>query len=405
MFFGLLIGTVLALAVLILVGILLMDTFAQNNMFATTVESENIKAIAKSGELVRFIAKCPGFKLDQNHNLLDLNRLTGNEIFPEPKERFKFIKKWWGIHWVSLWWPMVKVHEFEVVADSFLTQEEITALARNRGIAVKDLEPQDLVKFEIRKVDHLRSNFTHPTVVRGVELAGDGWKVNFAFKIAVRAFNPFIVIFRYKGKVMNEVDAGVSNAVISFCAEPTMNYELLRQEMGTKPDATVPLDNRLARKILDLNGSVTPNNRSDDGLRERFGVEICAVFLVAYDLDKDSKRQLEASMAVQTVKLEAEAAIEEAKGQATVKEIGAVAERKREVEVGIGKAQAAKALRDVQIEGLPKGAQERIIREELRAKAITETNVASLVLNYGDKETPTAVILGPNGQPIRPEGE
>ncbi len=284
------------------VGILwLLHVLSKTDRHATTVENGGFKFIVKGNTLIRVLDNLTGCFVDIHTNVVVEDSQKGSPL-PVPltgvytRRRKGFLEIILGIMWVSWIWPLKRVHEFKVVADKFKDKNVITD---------KKLPVRQQLEVDVRDEKYLRHRFPHPVLITDVELGKDRWKIDIIVMLDIMVIKPTVVVFDYKGQVLRQVDAAVSSAVIDFCKN--LSYEkFVKMNKGT--------DSPFAKKILKLNDDTT-SNPDPDGLRDRFGVEIRTVMMEVFDLSPEQKKLDEAAQAVEQKRLEAEARIQEARGQ------------------------------------------------------------------------------------------
>ena len=266
----------------------LLFTVAKYDMHATFVENGGFKFVVKGETLQKILDNVDDHFVDQKTHFT-----KGTNQSQHARRFVGILEKAFGIVWVSWFWPIKKIHEFEVVADKLKEDEALPVRQR--------------IQTELRPETYLRARFPHPVFIPDVELGGDRWKIDMIIMLDILVVNPRIVVFDYKGKVLRQVDATIRTAVMNFCSESRYNYQtFLQEEKGPESE--------LARKILGLNESTSPNP-IDDGLEERFGVELRAVWLESMDLSPDQKKLDDATKGVQEKTLLAEGRRKEGDGE------------------------------------------------------------------------------------------
>jgi hypothetical protein len=267
----------------------LLYTIAKYDMHATFVENGGFKFVVKGETLEKILDN-----LDGHYVNVETHVVKERTFKRHAKERVRgVLEKILGIVWVSWVWPMKKLHTFEVVADKLKEDESLPVRQR--------------LQTELRRETYLRARFPHPVFIPDVELGGDQWKIDIIIMLDILVVNPRVVVFDYKGKVLRQVDATIRTAVMNFCKEEKYTYPIfLREDKGA--------ESPIAVRVLDLNRSTSPEP-VNDGLRERFGIELRAVWLESMDLSPEQKTLDDAAKGVQEKSLKADARVQEARGE------------------------------------------------------------------------------------------
>lgn len=315
-------GSLLLLAVALLA---LLYVAAKTNRWATFVETGGMKFIVRGGTLYKVLANIPGFVYDKDKEVLcDLNEIKDKEKKKEieKKQRGGWLASWlqdrFGIFWVSFFYPLIKVHDFNIVADKL--KEEIEGQ--------RQLPLRERIQSEIRNAKgYLRHRFAHPIIIPGVELGKDRWKVDLILVVDIRVVNPTIVVFDYKGTVMRQVDAAIASAAIDYWnnipvlgsdGNPVKNEDGTTRMVEFGYPEFVATDkgptSDFAKRIKRLN-KVTSPSPIEDGLVTRFGLEIMAAWIEMVDLSPEQQALDDAARENERQKLLADARIQEARGE------------------------------------------------------------------------------------------
>jgi len=329
--------SITSIVTLVLGVVMLLNALAEKNYFFTRVESGGFKFLVKGETLETVLDVLPEGKY------VDTETYMVSETTGKPRKR-TWLEKNWGVVLVSLLWPLKKIHIFDVVADKL---REVSG----------DHPIRERIQTEIRRdVDYLRYRFPHPVLIKDVELGKDRWKIDIILMLDIRVVNPVTVVFSYKGKVMEQIDAAVSSVVIDYCGQKEFGYpEIINTPKGT--------DSRLAAKIISLNNDTTANP-DPDGLKDRFGIEILAVMIEAIDLSPEQKILDEAAKLVEQRRHEANAREEEARGLAAIE---------RATREGIGQGLAAIA-DQLKVAGLRREEAAKILFEQVRTGNLAGSN-------------------------------
>ena len=294
------------LAILVLSALVILYAMAKADLQATLVENGGFKFVVMGNSLMGVIDKIDdGYVDTKTHEVKKLSELNGLQ---SSKRRFIGpLEDYLGIIWVSFLYPLRKIHWFEVGADKLHDDERI----EKEGLPVRRQLHQ-----ELRWTNYLRYRFPHPVLITDVELGEDRWKVDMIVILDVKVVNPVIIVFDYKGKVLQQVDAAVKAAVIDFCNEPNFGYsKFVQAKKGS--------GSGIAKSILRLNSSTTTEEGKNEvgeveektsGLPARFGIEIQACWIETAALSPDQKELDDAARAIEMEKQLATAQKEKAEG-------------------------------------------------------------------------------------------
>jgi hypothetical protein len=331
-------------------GLALVYVLSQTNRYATRVETGGFKFLVKGESLYQVIDNLPDHEVYVDQDTYRVGH-TGR------RRKIRWLEKWLGMIWISFLWPTKEVHSFEVVADKMKSDEEI---------ATNKIPVRQQVKTETRRTDYLRFRFPHPVLVTNVELGGDRWQVDLIIMLDIIVINPATVVFGYKGRVLRQVDAAVSAATIDFWNDRKFNYQKF---VATDKGPSSPF----AKKILALNDSTAPGPQAD-GLADRFGVKIMAVWVSTSDLSPDQKLLDEAAKAVEKERHLADAATEKARGEAALEE---------GIRAGIGRG-FREIIRNLAASGLTPEQTAPILQEQVRMSGIADSKLTTYVEGGGN---------------------
>ena len=352
--------TAVSLALLGGSGLALLYVLSQTNCYGTRVETGGFKFLVKGESLYKVLDNLPereGFVDQATHRVGSV----GN------RRNISWLEQWLGIVWISIWWPLKQVHQFEVVADKMKPDDEI---------ASGQVPVRQQIKTDTRKTDYLRLRFPHPVLVSSVELGKDRWKVDFIIMLDVIVTNPATVVFGYKGRVLRQVDAAVSSAAIDFWNNRKFDYgKFVAEDKGSS--------SKFAREILALNQSTTPNPESD-GLEDRFGIKIMAAWVAVADLSPEQKALDDAATSIDMERNLADAAEQKARG------LVALGKAKFE-----GPGQGLRALAENLTEaGLSSKQITVLAREEIRMSNVADSKLTTYVEGGGNVK-PTIPVTKP----------
>lgn len=302
--FGFIMSTMLSLVAFGIAVFGLLYVLAKTNRHACHVETGGMKFVVKGETIISVLDNIPGFYVDQTTYDLKTDGEPGNRREPG------WLQNAFGIYWVSIFYPMIKIHDFKVVADKL--KEEVTG----QGLPLRER-----IQTEIRNAEgYLRYRFTHPVLVPNIELGKDRWKVDLMIVVDIRILNGKTVAFDYKGTVMRQVDAAISSAALDY-------WNNIEDDDGNRIEFGYPEfvasdkgpTSGFAGVIMELNNSTSPA-LTDDGLKTRFGVEIMAAWVEEADLSPEQKTLDNAARGVEEKRLLAEGRKQEAEGERAYEE-------------------------------------------------------------------------------------
>lgn len=282
-------GGLIALVVIpILLAIFLWES-AKKGWHATQLPTGEIAFVVASGTVIKVLSNVDGHYVKKT--IVGGNRkweiLPINPSVPPPMENplSKWLKKKWGIYWVSWFWPLRKLHGFNVDIARLKPAEQLN-----------NLEIKDWIQHEgNRSVTTLRWKIPRPFVAIGVELA-DKARVDLVITAVFRTVDPVKPIFIYKGRFFDFL----MNVVVS---ETTSFFR------GKSYQEFVDMD-KSTGQLVGLQGSINPIIGPVIGLR-------CEVIgVVEYDINAEDKKVVEAAQALVLAEKNAAAKSKEAEGDA-----------------------------------------------------------------------------------------
>lgn len=291
----------------------LLHVLAKTNRHATHVETGGMKFRVRGETLQDVLDNIPDHFIDQGTHVL-----TPKNVDSGTRRTVGWLQESFGIFWVSIFYPLIKIHDFNIVADKL--KQEIAGQEK--------LPIRERIQSEIRNAKgYLRFRFTHPLLVPNIELGKDRWKVDMILVVDIRIVNPVIVVFDYKGTVMRQVDAAISSATLDYWngglvigpnGQSLRDNEgnLVKREFGYSEfvEADKGPTSDFSKVIMNLNDSTSPS-LVDDGLKTRFGIEIMAAWIEEVDLSPDQKTLDDAARGVEEKRLLADARKQEAAGE------------------------------------------------------------------------------------------
>src|SRR3989344_2345120 len=222
---------VLELAVIFIFCLVLIMVVANAQWQFTRIEKGNTAFIVKGDDLKSMLPNVDGYRVSKEKDLEGRRWLVKVNVNKTPEEQRKemreafnrqlqFGTKWlqwilWnrlGIRFVSWFYPQIKVHKIHI---------SMNRLMEARGVGGGEDKSENLqsrIESDEGDVDSLRFLVPRPSVVKGVELAGDNAKLDILVLAVFQTVIPALPVFYYKGKFMSLLDAEISAGIIDFCA-------------------------------------------------------------------------------------------------------------------------------------------------------------------------------------------
>ncbi len=375
-------GLLVGLIVYLLLGIFHQD--AKNSKHFTYVRQDSFQFVVAGEKLVRVLSHLSGPYACEEETDWEVREQTQNKRF---KRALSITEKLFGASYVSILYPIKKVHEFTVIADKLKPEAE------RSGKPIKDW-----VKTELRLVKYLLFRFPHPLYIADIELGGDKWKVNLLTMLDIQITQPATVVMTYQGKALEQVDAAVRSAVINYCNNQNQTYESFLQKDNGR-------GSELEKIILALNDD-SPGK--SDGLAKRFGVSIKSAWVEDLEL---SGEQAEIARIAQAKALEEERAksiIAAAEGAARETEIRATAEALKITIIaeanrialekeGMGKAEAYnKIMQPLKAHGLSATELQAVMADYITTGNFAKLDkLTTLIIQKGEVKDKTSLIIQP----------
>lgn len=194
----------LAVLVILSLPILAFSWFAyeasKKNLQATTVAMEEFKFIVAGESLHKILPNLKGAGLDKDDRVTTNPKMMSRTYF---NPLLEFLRAKLGVFWVSILYPIRKVHKFKI--DKYRLVQG--------GSLPADHKMSDLVSVEPDvEVDSLRRYIPRPTFISEVELK-DGIPVDIVVMTEYEVIIPRIPIFSLKGKFFPLLDAAIEAAV------------------------------------------------------------------------------------------------------------------------------------------------------------------------------------------------
>lgn len=289
----------IVLLAIVIIGMALifpLDKLAKRNIIGTNIQTGTYKFGVAGESLFRIYDKLSGEEsIDQETHYITDNKSNQN------RRHITWLEKRFGIVWVSIFWPVKKIYRFPISAEKLQRYDETG----------KELPLREQVREgTVREVDHLRRFVNHPIIVKDIELGADRWKTDALVMTLLEYVGPRKVVFDHNGKISPIVDAAVGAEVNDFCNEKSMDYKAF-------VEADKGATSEIAKRILALNGSLTPTTEPD-GLIRTAGVRIVTAWIPEANLSPAQQALNDAATAVDRARQEADAKVEEARGIAAV---------------------------------------------------------------------------------------
>lgn len=284
-------GTAGLLSMVALYAILLMllYTLARLDWHATFVPSGEIKFITRGEEVDRILASIPGHRLTHDGHRWVLSKGDVETNYQA------FFTRWFGIHWVSILFPLKRVHIYRFRYSHLYTgtkpeEREGRTLQKVGGEGEYYIEHRD------EPVDSLYYRYVYPVLADEVELKGN-LRVNVLVLITIETRYPFEPVFIYKGNWLDPVFSAVRGAITDFCRGKNLEKfrEAPKEDDGGEFDKGIK---GLSKRLL-----------------ETVGVEIVQVDFVKYDLAARHEEEQKAFTAREVARLNAEGREQEGLGE------------------------------------------------------------------------------------------
>lgn len=324
----------------------LLHTVAQAEMQATTVESGGFKFKVKNGTIMQVLDN-----LNDGYYFNTTTRVVDDKNGRGPRRVKGILEHLFGIFWISVYYPTIRVHEFSVTADKIKPRDVIEE---------KKLSVRNWVDTKKKKTTYLRFRFQHPVSVLDIDLVADKWRVDLIIMLDIMVIDPVAYVFDYKGSILEQVDAAVVIAVTDFfrsIIDPTTNKT---KDLAYGDFVAIPKgrESDLAKAILKLK----------EDLVQRFGVSIEAAWTQAEGLSPEDHEEQQAAKAKAKATHLADAAVEKARGEKALAKAPISAMKE-------GLSELADSLRDK----VEKGDLAQILVQQARFGNLKDTKLETLV--------------------------
>lgn len=249
------------------------------------VPTGEIKLVAKGESCARIIPNLSGTGYHYNKASGIIEKGEGG-ILSDP---LSFL----GVYFVSLLYPLKQVHVWLSEYDELLPSDP-----------ANDEEGYATVS-KSKYVNSLPLFFTFPIVVEGVELKGN-LKINILVNVTFRAVNPTLAVFIFRGQWLAHISAAIKGVISDLArSESYDDFRKLEKEGD---------NSFFSLSVMKLNKSLG----GVPGVIETYGMEIHGVDFEKFGLVAASKEERAAVTTVELARLEAEAAIQKARGIETL---------------------------------------------------------------------------------------
>jgi hypothetical protein len=198
-----------------------------------------------------------------------------------------------GVYLVSLLYPLKELHVWHFEWDKL-----------SKGNSSEN-ETGFVIVPKSEYVNSLYFLSSYPIVVEEVDLKGN-LKINIVVNVTFRVVNPLLPVFVYKGKWLTHMSATIKGAVADFARGKTYDeFRALDKEgEGSSFSSDIEKINKSTNGVA--------------GVIETFGVAVHKVDFVSFDLVGASDEEQAAVTAVELARLEADAAVQKARGIETI---------------------------------------------------------------------------------------
>jgi len=254
--------------------------------------------------------------------LIGLKRSDSEKVREKIEEReikwsdreSSILAKCLGIYYVSIFYPLFKIHKFSILAEGI-----------KDGSEGKEIIPGDnmekLIYRRQKEVNSLRWRFPRPVIVNGVELA-DKVTINIIVMTILEIEDPYPPVFTYRGYFFQIVASFVESAVIDLVVGKPKNItyaEFVGMDKGEASDFSSSLCDAIN----------AGNKANGKGLPTIMGIKADKAYIFRYDLSAEQKEVEEASRAESVEKMRAQGVVAKAEGNAKAIEINALSEALR----------------------------------------------------------------------------
>ena len=283
--------------------VLLLYGAAKNKQQATFVDEGTIEFVVAGGKLVKTFVNVDGFALTKSGKIKPLKvegDATRSDEIPETSDEIaeeswlaRQLRERWGFYWVSLFYPWVRIHKFEITKERLRTRGDIPDDTPLRARIEHEKDPV--------KVDNLFFRFPRPYFFGSVETS-DRFTTDVIVQVIFQIVDPYIPVFLYRGKFFSILETVVSGCVIDFLRSRTYTEFVAIGKGKDSPFSTF---------VKELNTRPTLN--SPGGIIADFGIVILDAWVEEFSPAKGEKDVQDATKARELAILRGDADVEKAK--------------------------------------------------------------------------------------------
>ncbi|MDP3661424.1 MAG: hypothetical protein Q8R17_01035 [bacterium] len=380
------IGLIVGALILIALIVLLLYYAAKNKQQASFVDQDTIEFIVKGGKLADVLENIDGWhyqKEDGRFYVREANKdrtgklikgIDGKPTFDErvipvnnalvrtgeikdtkgtllgtnSKEKNRFLAELCGFYWVSVWYPLWKIHKFKVTHSRLRPD---TAVPENATIEkwLDSSIPNQIG--DTTEETSLLWKFPRPVLVRDVEFQ-DLFEASVLLQNNFQIVKPQPIVFTYRERFFSLLEQVIQAAVIDYLRKYEGGYEAF-----IKAGVTGSQSDFFWEALDSL-------NYGPRGLIEEFGVHLIDSRVVQIQLSKLDDIAAKALKAQKVAELEGNAEVAKATKHAEAITLVATAE------AGALRAQLA-------------GSSEAILIEKLRKEAVIGNTTATTLVERG----------------------
>ncbi len=302
--------------VILFLGLLAIAVYldAKAGLHLTFLGETDIAFVMQGNELRRVLIglKRPdSYKIREN---LDKRRI------PWRDRRSNWLASWFGIHYVSVLYPLFRLHEFEILA------EGLKDGTQGRELPEEGALMREWVYRQKRLTKALRWKFPRPFVVEEVELA-DRITVDVIVMTFLEIEDPYPPIFTYRGNFFEAAAPFVGSATIDLVVGES-GRDMARKAGLEGEDLRYPNFIRIDKGegsefSKELRAAI------DKVLPNVLGIKTEKAYVFNVGLSKEQQEIESASRQEAVEQMRAKGVIEKARGEATARRINAEAEAMR----------------------------------------------------------------------------
>lgn len=250
----------------------------ENKTNATFVKQNTTEFVVAGEGLLKILSNDDTKILTKDGKLVNPGSLGPGQEEVKINWFSKWLRKEWGFYWVSLFYPIRKIHYISIVKERLKGSAEIPPGAPLRDMIERDSKPTS--------VPFLLNQFPRPFVFEDIET-----KENFSIDVLVSGifsvYDPALIAFKYNERFFDFLKAAISGALLD--AVKTMDYKTFREaDKGKGSPLSQDLKSRLQSLKVDL------------------GVEVIDIWVDIYQLTSGDEAE-EAAQALEIAELKGEA--------------------------------------------------------------------------------------------------